>query len=108
MFALSGFFMQQKMHAAAIRKIHGARMIQILVPELLQYFYLAIISTLIAAPISWLSINKWLNNFSYQAEIQLWVFPLIGIFLIAFAWIAVFYHAFRLARMNPKELIHSD
>ncbi|MDA3822955.1 MAG: ABC transporter permease [Bacteroidales bacterium] len=108
LFALSGFFMQQKMHAASIRKIHGARMIQILVPELLHYLYLAIISTIIAVPISWLSINKWLSHFSYQADVQLWVYPLIGLFLIVFAWIAVFYHAIRLARMNPTDLIQSD
>ncbi len=108
LFALSGFFMQQKMNAAAIRKINGAKMRHILVPELKQYLVLAIISTLIGLPISWISMNKWLSNFSYQAEIPVWIFPLVGFFLIAFSWISVIYHSVRLSRINPVEFIRNE
>lgn len=108
LFALSGFFMQQKMHAAAIRKINGARMIRILVPELAQYLVLALISTVIGLPISWLAMHKWLSNFVYQATIPGWIFPSVGFFLIAFSWISVIYHSIRLARLNPIEFIRNE
>jgi len=108
LFALSGFFMQQKMHAAAIRKINGARMINILLPELTQYLILAIVSTLIGLPISWLAMRKWMSDFMYQAPIPVWIFPAVGILLIVFSWIAVIYHSIRLARLNPVGFIRNE
>ncbi|MFC2089500.1 ABC transporter permease [Bacteroidota bacterium] len=108
LFALSGFFMQQKMHAAAMRKINGANIRQIIAPELLLYLGLTLISSLIAIVISWLTVNKWLDNFSYQVDIQIWIFPAITLFLIIFSWISVMYHSVRLARLNPTEFIKTE
>ncbi len=108
LFALSGFFMQRKMHAAAIRKINGASMYRIIRPELGQYLWLAILSSAIAIPLSWLAIERWQENFAYQAGIPIWIFPVITFFLVLFSWIAVIYHSVRLANLNPTEFIKSD
>lgn len=105
LFALSGFFIQQKMHSAAIRKINGATTHHIMFPELMQYLVLALISAIIAIPASWFTMNKWQENFVYKTSIPLWIFPAIALFLILFSWIAVFYHAIRLSRLNPLEFI---
>lgn len=108
LFALSGFFMQRKMHGAAIRKIHGASMFRIIRPELGQYLWLAILSSAIAIPLSWFAIERWQENFVYQAGVPIWIFPVISFFLVLFSWIAVIYHSVRLARLNPTEFIKSD
>jgi putative ABC transport system permease protein len=108
LFALSGYFMHQKMRAAAIRKINGAGIRHILIPELKQYLVLALISTLIAAPLSYLIIKNWMSNFSYQLPIPLWIIPVSGLLLIAFSWMAVFYHSWKLARLNPAEYLGRD
>ncbi len=108
LFALSGYFMHQKMKAAAIRKINGAEIRNILYPELKQYLVLALISTLIAAPISYLTINNWLSNFSYQLPIPIWIIPISALLLIGFSWIAVFYHSMKIARLNPTEYLGMD
>lgn len=108
LFALSGFFMQQKMHAAAIRKISGARMSAIIFPELAQYLVLAMVAALIAFPAAWFSIDRWQNNFAYQSATPHWIYLATAAFLVLFSWIAVMYHSVRLARLNPVDFIRSE
>ena len=107
LFALSGFFLHQKTHAAAIRKINGAKTGNIMFPELIQYFLLALISSLIALPVSWYTMERWQESFIYQAAIPIWLFPATTLLLILFSWVAVFYHTYRLTRINPSEYIRN-
>jgi len=108
LFALSGFLMNRKMHGAAIRKVSGANVSAIIVSELSQYLLLVSISAAVAIPLSYLAINNWMNNFAYQAHVDLWIFPAIGGLLIVFSWLAVFYHTWRLSNLNPVEFIRSE
>lgn len=105
LFALSGFFMQKKIKSAALRKINGARIDQLVFPELLYYLWLAVLSSALSVPISLYLMEKWLRNFKYRADIPVWIFPACAAVLILFSWLAVFYHSFRLARTNPVEFI---
>jgi putative ABC transport system permease protein len=108
LFALSGFFLQQKMHAAAIRKISGAQMSGIILPELGQYLVLAIFAALLAFPAAWFSIDSWQDNFIYQPAPPYWIYPATAVFLVLFSWISVMYHMVRLARLNPVEFIRNE
>ena len=105
LFALSALFMQKKVKSAALHKINGARMYQIILPELIQYLWLAILSSAISIPASLLLMERWLRNFAYRTDIAIWIFPLCTLVLIIFSWIAVLYHAIRLARINPGDFI---
>ncbi len=105
LFALSGFFMQKRIKSAALKKINGARIDQIIAPELLYYLWLAILSSALSVPVSLFMMERWLRNFKYRAEIPVWIFPVCAAVLILFSWIAVFYHTIRLARINPVEFI---
>lgn len=105
LFALSGLFMLKKVKSAAIHKINGARMHQIILPELIHYLWLAILSSAISLPASLLLMERWLRSFIYRTELPIWIFPLCALILIIFSWMAVLYHAIRLARINPGEFI---
>lgn len=105
LFALSGLFMQNKVKAAALRKINGARIVQIILPELIQYLWLALLASAISIPASLLLMERWLRNYIYRTELPLWIFPICTVVLILFSWIAVFYHSIRLARINPGEFL---
>jgi putative ABC transport system permease protein len=105
LFALSGFFMQKKIKSAALRKINGARIHQVIFPELLYYLWLAILSSALSIPISLFLMERWLRNFKYRTDIPVWIFPACAAVLILFSWMAVFYHTMRLARTNPIEFI---
>jgi putative ABC transport system permease protein len=108
LFALSGFFMHRKVKSVAIKKINGARMGQLILPELLYYLWLALLSSAISIPISYFLIEQWLRNFKYRLAIPLWIFPVSTLILVIFSWIAVFYHSLRLARINPVEFIREQ
>ncbi|MEA3479558.1 MAG: FtsX-like permease family protein, partial [Bacteroidota bacterium] len=105
LFALSGFFMQKRIKSAALKKINGARIYQVLFPELIYYLWLAILSSALSVPISLFLMERWLRNFKYRTDIPVWIFPVCAATLILFSWIAVFYHTMRLARINPVEFI---
>jgi len=108
LFALSGLFMQKKTKAAALRKINGAKISQIILPELIHYLWLALLSSLVSLPASLLLMERWLRNFQYRTEIPFWIFPACAFVLILFSWIAVLYHTIRLARINPGEFLREQ
>lgn len=100
--------MQKRIKAAALRKINGARIHQVILPVLLYYLWLALISSAISIPASFFLIERWLRNFKYRAEIPIWIFPACVLVLVVFSWIAVLYHTWRLARINPVEFIREQ
>jgi len=106
LFALSGYFNDRKMFSAALRKVNGADVKDLLLPELKYYLFLSVISTMIAIPISLLLFRQWKPMFSDQIPIPLWLFPICFIFLTLFSWLAVFYHSLRLSRSNPIDILH--
>ena len=108
LFALSGFFMQKRIKSATLKKIHGARLHQVILPELFYYLWLALISSAISVPVSLFLIERWLRNFKYRTDIPLWIFPACAAILILFSWISVFYHTLRLAKINPVEFIREQ
>jgi len=108
LFALSGLFMQRRIKAAALKKINGAGMRQLILPELLYYLWLAILASALSIPASMFLIERWLRNFKYRTDIPLWIFPVCALVLIIFSWIAVCYHTIRLARINPIEFIREQ
>jgi putative ABC transport system permease protein len=108
LFALSGLFMQRKTKSAALRKINGARMEQLILPELLYYLWLALLSSALSIPISLFLIERWMRNFVYRIDMPIWIFPLCAAILVLFSWLAVLYHSIRLARLNPVEFIREQ
>jgi putative ABC transport system permease protein len=108
LFALSGLFMHRRIKSASLKKILGARLYQVMLPELLYYFWLALVSSALSIPISLFLMERWLRNFKYRTDIPLWIFPACAAILIIFSWISVFYHTLRLARINPVEFIREQ
>jgi putative ABC transport system permease protein len=105
LFALSDFFMQKRIKSAALKKIHGARLGQVIAPELWHYLWLGLLASALAVPVSLFLMERWMRNFKYRSDIPVWIFPACAGILILFSWLAVFYHSLRLARINPVEFI---
>jgi putative ABC transport system permease protein len=108
LFALSGFFMHRRIKSASLKKIHGASLPQVILPELLYYLWLALLSSALSFPVSLFLLERWLRNFKYRTDIPLWIFPACAAILIIFSWISVFYHTLRLAKMNPVDFIREQ
>ena len=68
-----------------------------------EFTYLVLAANLIAWPLAYIAMGKWLKNFAYRVEISslLWLFPLAGVMALVFAWLTVGYQALKAARADP-------
>ncbi|MFZ5939561.1 MAG: ABC transporter permease [Bacteroidota bacterium] len=105
LFALSGYFMDRKMYVSALKKVNGASMGAILLPELRYYMILSLVSTLFSVPLAWFLISRWIRNFAEQMSTPWWIYVSSMLILIVFSSIAVLYHSVRLARSNPISIL---
>lgn len=102
------FTAEQRVKEIGIRKVLGARIsdiVKLLSGELMQ---LVIISTLVAAPIAWWAMNKWLQGFAYRIGIQWWVLLSAGGIALLIAFITVGIQAIRSATANPVKSLRSE
>jgi len=97
--------MHRREKAAALKKINGAKVYQVILPELLFYFWLALLSSALSIPVSIFLIERWMRNFKYRIDLPVWIFPVCALVLVLFSWLAVFYHSWRLARIDPARFI---
>jgi putative ABC transport system permease protein len=69
---------------------------------------LILLSTIIACPLTWYGINKWLQNFAYRIDINVWVFVLSGGIALVIALATVSFQAVKAATANPVESLRYE
>jgi putative ABC transport system permease protein len=67
-----------------------------------------IISILIASPLAWLVMKKWLQGFAYRQEIQWWVFAIAGLGAILIAFITISFQSIRAALANSATSLKAE
>jgi putative ABC transport system permease protein len=67
-----------------------------------------LIAIVIAAPIAWYALNKWLNGFAYKTELGWWIFGLAGIIALGIAILTVSWQSWRAAIRNPVEALRYE
>ena len=72
------------------------------------YLKLVVIANIIAWPVAWYAMNKWLQNFAYRIEISWWIFPLAGLLALMIALLTVSWQAIRAATANPVESLRYE
>ena len=88
-----------------IRKINGARVSEILFMLNKDFFVLVLIACLVAIPIAWYALYKWLQTFAYRTELSWWIFGLAGILAFGIALLTVSWQSWRAATRNPVEAL---
>jgi putative ABC transport system permease protein len=91
-----------------IRRINGARSFEIFSLMSVEYIIWVIISILIACPVAWYAMNKWLQNFAYRINISWVVFALAGFIALAIALLTVSWQSYRAAGKNPVEALRYE
>jgi len=69
---------------------------------------LVLISVLIACPIAWYVMDKWLQNFAYRISISWWVFILAGFIALLIALLTVSIQSYKAANRNPVEALRYE
>ena len=101
LFGLSLFTAEQKTKEIGIRKAMGASLSSLVRLFLGEYLRWVAIATVIAVPIAWYAMEKWLGNFAYRISIRPWEFIVAALLAFLIAMFTVSYQALRSASRNP-------
>jgi putative ABC transport system permease protein len=107
LFGLAAFAAEQRTKEIGIRKVLGASMSGLVGLLSKDFMKLVLIANIIAWPVAWYAMNKWLEEFAYRINIAWWIFALAGTLALLIALLTVSYQAIRAAVANPvKSLRH--
>ena len=108
LFGLATFATQSRMKEISIRKINGATISDIFRKFNFELLTWILISFVIAFPVGYYAMSRWLNNFAYKTKISIWLLISSGLFTLAIGLITVSWAANRAARTNPAETLRKD
>jgi putative ABC transport system permease protein len=91
-----------------IRKINGASVSEVMVMLSKDFVKLIALSFVIATPIVWFSMHKWLQGFAYKTELSWWIFALAGVIALGIALLTVSWQSWRAATRNPVEALRYE
>ncbi|CAN0566159.1 unnamed protein product [Ectocarpus sp. 12 AP-2014] len=105
---LIAFTAQQKTKEIGIRKVLGASIAEIVKLLAIDFVRVIIIALLIASPIAWYFMNKWLQDFAYKIDIPWWVFIFSGALALGIALITMSLKAIGAAMANPVKSLRTE
>ena len=108
LFGLAMFSVEQKTKEIGIRKILGASVTNITTLLSKDFLKLVGIAFIIAVPLAWLGMNKWLQDFAYRIEISWWLFALAGLLAMSIALLTIGYQAVKIALANPVKSLRTE
>jgi ABC-type antimicrobial peptide transport system permease subunit len=108
LFGLAVLKAYQRTREIGIRKVLGASVLGIVGLLSRDYLRLVAIAILIATPIAWWAMHKWLQNFAYKIPLHWWLFALAGVFGLIIAVITVGFQALKAANVNPVRSLRTE
>lgn len=108
LFGLSAYTANQRLKEIGVRKVLGASVENIVVLLSKDIIKPIGIAFLIALPLSWWSMNKWLEDFAYRIDIQWWMFALAGLVAMIIGLLTVSFQAIKAAIINPVRSLRSE
>jgi ABC-type antimicrobial peptide transport system permease subunit len=108
LFGLSSYVAEQRTKEIGIRKVLGATTAGIVGLLSKDFLSLVILSLVIASPMAYFFMEKWLQDFAYRIDIQWTVFALAGILAVAVAFLTVSFQSVKAALANPVKSLHSE
>ncbi len=108
LFGLATYTAENRIKEIGVRKVLGASVASITTLLSVDFLKLVILSFLIASPIAWFSIDKWLQAYTYRIDIEWWVFVLAGLASVIIAIGTISFQAIKAALANPVKSLRSE
>jgi putative ABC transport system permease protein len=108
LFGLSIFTAERRRKEIGVRKVLGASVRNLAGLLSADFLKLVMIATIIAFPIAWLAMNKWLDDFAYRITISWLIFLIAGILAIAIALTTISFQAIKAAMANPADSLRTE
>jgi putative ABC transport system permease protein len=108
LFGLATYMAENRIKEIGIRKVLGASVTNITGLLSKEFLKLVAISFVIASPVAWLTMNKWLLNYDYRITIQWWVFACAGLLSFIIAIGTVSFQAIKAAIANPVKSLRTE
>ncbi|TDH21253.1 FtsX-like permease family protein [Segetibacter sp. 3557_3] len=105
---LATFAAQQRVKEIGIRKVLGASVLNITGLLSKDFLKLVMIAFIVASPIAWYAVYRWLQDFAYRTEIHWWIFPAAGILAILIALLTISFQAIKAAVVNPVKSLRTE
>jgi len=108
LFGLATYMAEQRTKEIGIRKVLGASVSNVVAMLSKDFLLLVVIASIVAFPVAWWAMNKWLQDFEYRVNISVWVFMIAGIAALLIALITVSFQAIKAATANPVKSLRSE
>ncbi|HEX7844508.1 MAG TPA: ABC transporter permease [Chitinophagaceae bacterium] len=108
LFGLSTYAAQQRIKEIGVRKVLGASMYGLVALLSKNFLKLVVIAILIATPLAWWLMNKWLQDFAYRVNIDWWVFAIAAAVALFIALLTVSSQAIKTALANPVKSLRTE
>lgn len=108
LFGLTILISTQRIKEIGIRKVNGAKNSEILLMLNKGFIKWVTIAFVIACPIAYYTMSKWLENFAYKTALSWWIFALAGVLALGIALLTVSWQSWRAATRNPVEALRDE
>lgn len=108
LYGLISFVAEQKTKEIGLRKVNGATVSDILRLMLSCFIRFEAVAFLLAVPLAWLVMNRWLSGFAYQTSMAWWIFALTGAIAFIISFLSTIAQSYRAATRNPVEALRYE
>ncbi len=102
------FISRERIKEIGIRKVNGATISEVLTMLNMDFIKWIAIAFVIATPIAWIAMNKWLESFAYKTTLSWWIFALAGVLALGIALLTVSWQSWKAATRNPVEALRYE
>ncbi len=108
LFGLATFTAEQRTKEIGVRKVLGASVASIVALLSKDFLKLVLVAIVLASPLAWWAMTKWLENFAYKISLSWWMFAGAGLLAVGVALLTVSLESVKAALMNPVKSLRSE
>ena len=108
LFGLASYSAEKRVKEVGIRKVLGASLQHIVFKLSKDFLKYVLIAALIALPLSWLAVDKWLQDYAYRVDISWWIFLVAVVLALLIALVTISFQAIKAAIANPVKSLRTE